>query len=279
VPMLKVPKTESEHRQEMADLGCRLHQQGFVAATDGNLSARLDGGRILTTPTNVSKGMCSPEDMILVDMEGNKISGERNASTELAMHLLIYRLRPDINGIVHAHPPTATGFAAAGLSLNKALISEVVLSLGSVPLAKYGTPGTPELSDALRDLVPHYDAILMANHGVVTYAPDLERAYFKMETVEHFAKISLVTEILGRQVLLSRTEVDKLLAARQSYFGPGTPAIERSAVCPIADGTHRADTGAETGTEERFAVSKEDLAAMVREVLESSRQFTVKSRQ
>ena len=100
----------------------------------------------MTTPTNMSKGMCCPEDMIIVDMRGNKISGQRNASTELAMHLLIYQLRPDIHGIVHAHPPTATGFAAAGLSLNKALISEVVLSLGCVPLARYGTPGTPELS-------------------------------------------------------------------------------------------------------------------------------------
>jgi len=212
-------KTENEHRQQIVEIGRRLHQQGFVAATDGNISVRLDGGRIMTTPTNMSKGMCCPEDMIIVDMGGNKISGERNASTELAMHLLIYDLRPDINGIVHAHPPTATGFAAAGLPLNKALLSEVVLSLGFVPLARYGTPGTPELSDALRDLVPHYDAILLANHGVVTCGEDLLKAYFHMETVEHFARISLVTELLGKQVLLSRQDVQKLLEARTKYYG------------------------------------------------------------
>ncbi len=228
--MAHMSTTEGEYRQQMADLGRRLHQQGFVAATDGNLSVRLDARRVMTTPTNMSKGMCRPEDMIVVDMDGHKLSGERNASSELAMHLLIYSLRPDINGIVHAHPPTATGFAAAGLSLNKALISEVVLSLGSVPLARYGTPGTPELSDALRDLIPHFDAILMANHGVVTCGEDLLKAFFNMETVEHFARISLVTETLGKQVLLSRHDVEKLLEARNRYFGhaPGTtPMGER----------------------------------------------------
>ena len=211
-------KTENEYRQEIAEIGRWLHQKSFVAATDGNLSVRLDEDRVMTTPTNMCKGMCCPRDMIVVDRRGNKISGQRNASSELAMHLLIYDLRPDINGIVHAHPPTATGFAAAGLSLEKALLSEVVLSLGFVPLARYGTPGTPELSDALRDLVPQYDAILMANHGVVTFGEDLLKAYFHMETVEHFARISLVTELLGKQVLLSSQDVQKLLDARTRYY-------------------------------------------------------------
>ena len=232
--MSNISKTEDEHRQEIVELGRRLHQQGFVAATDGNISVRLDDARVMTTPTNMSKGMCCPEDMIVVDMRGNKISGQRNASSEIAMHLLIYELRPDIHGIVHAHPPTATGFAAAGISLNKALISEVVLSLGCVPLARYGTPGTPELSDALRDLVPHYDAILMANHGVVTYGEDVLKAFFHMETVEHFARISLVTEMLGKQALLSSRDVQKLVAARTRYFGVNAghlPTGEQPVVC------------------------------------------------
>ncbi|HMD99559.1 MAG TPA: class II aldolase/adducin family protein [Terriglobia bacterium] len=266
-------KTEDELRREIVEVGRWVHRQGYVAGYDGNISVRLDNRRILSTPTTIGKGMMQPDDLVVVDYEGHKIAGQRKVTSEIAMHLLIYKRRPDVHAVVHAHPPTATGFAAAGLSLNKALISEVVLSFGCIPLARYGTPGTPELTEALMPLVGSYDAILMANHGVVTYAPDLARAYFKMETVEHFAKISLVTEILGRQVLLSRTEVDKLLAARQSYFGPGTPAIERSAVCPIADGTHVAggEAGSEAGCgadgEERFAVSKEDLAAMVREAL------------
>ncbi|HUY15620.1 MAG TPA: class II aldolase/adducin family protein [Terriglobia bacterium] len=254
-------RTEDELRREIIEIGRWLHQFGYVTGFDGNVSARLDNRRILCTPTTICKGMMAVDDLIIVDYEGKKISGRRNVTSEIAMHLLIYKRRPDVHGVVHAHPPTATGYAAAGLSLNKALVSEVVLSLGCIPLARYGTPGTPELTEALRPLVSSYDAILMANHGVVTCGPDLMRAYFKMETVEHFAKISLVTELLGRQVLLSGKDVDKLLAARQSYFGPGTPQIERSAVCPITD--------AGPSTEERFWVSRAELESMVREAVES----------
>jgi len=204
---------EQHLREEVVQFGRMLHQRGYIAATDGNLSVRLDADRVLTTPTGVSKGMLIVDDLVIVDMDGNRISGRRPASTEIGMHMLIYRLRPEVRGIVHAHPTTATGFAAAGMELNRALISEVVLSLGSVPLARYGTPGTPELSDALEPLIPHHDAILMANHGVVTLGDSLLRAYMKMETVEHFAKIALVTHVLGKQQPLSTAEVEKLLVA------------------------------------------------------------------
>src|SRR5207249_1799496 len=227
--------TEDELRRQIVEIGGWIHGQGLVSGYDGNISARLDGHRILSTPTAISKGMMQPEDLVIADYEGKKITGRRNVTSELAMHLLIYKRRSDVNAVVHAHPPTATGYAAAGLPLNKALISVVVLSFGCIPLARYGTPGTPELTEALAPLVGSYDAILMANHGVVTYGPDLLRAYFRMETVEHFAKISLVTEILGRQVLLSGSEVDKLLAVRQRYFGSGTPAVERTNICPVTD--------------------------------------------
>ncbi len=208
---------DRQHRETVLRFGRMLHQCGYVAATDGNLSMRLDHNSILSTPTCMSKGMMQPEDLVVVDMDGAKISGRRNVSSEIAMHLLIYRLRPDVNGIVHAHPPTATGYAAAGMALNQPLISEIVLALGSIPLAKYGTPGTPELSHSLEPLIPSYDAILMANHGVVTYGDSLLSAYMKMETVEHFAKVSLVTHALGKQVLLSADDVSKLVAARHRY--------------------------------------------------------------
>jgi L-fuculose-phosphate aldolase len=205
---------ESQQRAEIIQFGKLLHQKGYVAATDGNLTVRLDKNSILSTATGMSKGMMGPDDLVVVDLDGRKISGRRNVSTEIGMHLLIYRLRPDVHGIVHAHPTTATGYAAAGIPLNKALISEVVLSLGSIPLARYGTPGTPELTEALEPLIPHHDAILMANHGVVTYGDTLLRAYMKMETVEHFAKIALVTHLLGQQQPLSDEAVEKLVAAR-----------------------------------------------------------------
>src|SRR5215469_10986237 len=161
--------TERQHRAEIVQFGRRMHEQGFVAATDGNLSVRLDERRLLITPTCMSKGEMRPSDIVVVDMQGNLVAGKRKVSSEIAMHLLIYRLRPDVRGIVHAHPPTATGFAASGFGLNQPLVCEVVIGLGSIPLAKYGTPGTPELTDALAPLVPQFDAILMSNHGVVAY--------------------------------------------------------------------------------------------------------------
>ena len=158
-------------------------------------------------------------DLVIVDLDGRKLQGRRNVSSEIGMHLLIYKLRPDICAVVHAHPPTATGFAASGRALNEPLVCELVVGLGCVPLARYGTPGTRELSDALEPLIPDYDAILMANHGVVTYAEDLQHAYMKMETVEHFAKVALVAHLLGHEQPLGEDEVEKLLAARKQYEG------------------------------------------------------------
>ena len=205
-------------RAEIVRIGRLLHSKGFVAAMDGNISARLGEDLILSTPTCMSKGMMEPEDLVLVDLRGRKIEGRRMVSSEIQMHLLIYRLRPEVHGIVHAHPPTATGFAASGLALDRALVSEIVVALGSVPLARYGTPGTPELLAALEPLIPGHEAILMANHGAVTYGEDVLRAYMHMETVEHFAKISLVAHVLGHEELLSRESVDKLRAVRKKYL-------------------------------------------------------------
>ena len=216
--------TDHKLRRDIVRFGAMLHQCGFIAATDGNLSVRLDKGRVLVTPTGMSKGMMTPSDLVIVDMDGNKVKGRREVTSEIGMHLLIYRMRPDVNGIVHAHPRTATGFAAAGMALNQPLVCEVVIGLGLIPLAPYGTPGTPELARTLEPLIPQYDAILMANHGVVTYGPDLQSAYMKMETVEHFAQITLVTHILGQQNLLECENVEKLIAARSRYAGVNSAA-------------------------------------------------------
>jgi L-fuculose-phosphate aldolase len=210
-------KSEQKHRDEIIRFGKMLHQTGQVAATDGNLSVRLENGNILCTPTLMSKGLMEADDLVTVDPRGNKVSGSRGVSSEIAMHLLIYRLRPDVGAVVHAHPPTATGYAAAGIALDRALCSEIIVTLGSVPLASYETPGTQELAEALSPLVAEHDAILMANHGVVTYGADLLTAYMNMETVEHFAKIALVTHLLGRQQPLSDHHVDKLREIREKY--------------------------------------------------------------
>ena len=210
-------KTEQQHRDEIVRFGKMLHQTGLVAATDGNLSVRLESGNVLCTPTLMSKGLMEPQDLVIVDPSGNKVNGSRGVSSEIAMHLLIYRLRPDVGAVVHAHPPTATGYAAAGIALDRALCSEIIVTLGSVPLANYETPGTQELAEALSPLLAEHDAILMANHGVVTCGADLLTAYMNMETVEHFAKIALVTHLLGKQQPLSDQHVDKLREMRVKY--------------------------------------------------------------
>lgn len=206
---------ERKHREEIVRLGQRLYERGFIAATDGNLSVRLDHDRLLVTPTCMCKGRMEPDDLVVVDMNGHRLEGDRNVSSEVEMHLLIYSLRPEVGAIVHAHPPTATGFAAAGVSLEEPLISEVVLTLGSVPLAKYACPGTKDLSASLRPLVPHHNAILMANHGVVAYGDDLDQAFMHMETVEHFARIALVARTVGTPQPIAPEEVKKLDSIRR----------------------------------------------------------------
>ncbi len=209
--------TEKQAREEIVHFGRLMHQTGMVAATDGNLSVRLPGGDVVCTPTMMSKGLMHPDDLVIVDPDGRKLAGERNVSSELAVHLLIYSRRPDVGAVVHAHPPTATGFAAAGIALDRALVSEIVVTLGSVPLAEYECPGTPELAAALAPLIVEHDAILMANHGVVTCGTDLQTAFMNMETVEHYAKIALVTYQLGRQQPLSDKHLDQLREIRMKY--------------------------------------------------------------
>jgi L-fuculose-phosphate aldolase len=211
-------KSELQHRTDLCIAGRWMYERGYIVACEGNLSVRLDNERILTTPTCMNKGMLTPEDLVIIDLDGRHIAGERKASSELAMHLLFYRMRPDVQAICHAHPPTATGFAVAGRALDQALLPEVIVGLGQIPLVKYGTPGTPELGAAIEPYVPHYDALLMANHGAVTCGPDTLTAFYRMETIEHFAKITLAAELAGTPTLLSSREVAKLMAARTRYF-------------------------------------------------------------
>jgi L-fuculose-phosphate aldolase len=228
---------EENFRTEITRFCHLIYEKGYVASTDGNVSARLPDGHIMCTPTICNKGFIKPEDMVIIDIKGGRVRGERKASSEIAMHLLIYEMRPDTHAVVHAHPPCATAYAAAGIPLNKALISEVVLALGCIPLAEYGTPGTPELTKQLRPFVQSYDALLMANHGVVTYGANLEDAFNRMDTVEHFAKISICTKILGRERLLSSEDVEKLWVQRQKYYGlEGSATQTKDPMCPVTDG-------------------------------------------
>jgi L-fuculose-phosphate aldolase len=251
-------KSEQEYRQDIVDVGKLIYQKGWVAANDGNVSIRLENNKILCTCTGISKGMMTVDDLTVCDLDGNKMEGSRERTSEIAMHLTIYRMRPDVFSVVHAHPTVATGFAVAGRPLNLALLPEVIIGLGSVPLAEYGLPGTPALTEGMLPYIPKYDAILMGNHGAVSYGEDVYKAFFKMETVEHFARISLVAELLGGAKALPREEVSKLFDSRTRYrvnsrtcMEPGNPVVAEDAE-PSA---------------ERLQVTRQELIALVDEAL------------
>jgi len=178
------------------------------------------------------------------------------------MHLLFYRMRPDVMAICHGHPPTATGFAVAGRALNHALLPEVVVGLGQIPLVQYATPGTQELSEAIEPFVPHYDALLLANHGAVTCGPDLLTAFFRMETIEHSAKITLAAEMAGEPALLSSREVAKLMAARPRYFVSPPPG--GGAELPITR-----DSGENSGDD--VTLTRSELDALIDEAVRKDR--------
>jgi L-fuculose-phosphate aldolase len=251
-------KADAEHRRELCAAGAWLYQRGFVVATDGNLSLRLDGGRVLTSPTGISKGMLDPADLVVTDLEGRRLEGRLSPSSELAMHLAVYRRRPDVHAICHAHPPVATGYAAAGMALDKALLAECILDLDCIPVAPYATPGTLALADAIVPLLGQYNAILLANHGVVTFGPDLLSAFFRMETTEHIARVTLVTELLGRQILLTKRDVESLLASRHRSADAQAPSPVRT-----ADSADSADSASNHDTSR----SRRELEVLLAEAL------------
>ena len=216
-------KAEEQARADIVEVGRRLWERGYVASNDGNISVRLDDHRLITTPKNVSKGFMTPDMMVITDLDGRKVAGERDPSSELKMHLEVYRNRADIRAVVHAHPPTATGFAVAGIPLDRAVLAEVITTLGSIPIAEYATPSTEELPAAVRKYVKAHDGLLLANHGALAMGGDVMSAYYRMETIEHFAKISLVARTLGREHVLSREEVERLQGLRGMY-GIASPA-------------------------------------------------------
>jgi len=216
-------------RADIVEVGRRLWTRGFVASNDGNISVRLGPDRLLMTPASVSKGFMTPDMMVVTDLDGRLVAGApgRKPSSEILMHLVAYRQRPDVGAVVHAHPPLSTGFAVAGIPLDRAVLAEVVTTLGSIPIADYGTPSTSELAAAVAPYVKAHDGLLLANHGALALGTDLFGAYYKMETIEHFAKISLTARLLGREHLLSREEVGRLQQLRGSY-GIAAPAP----ICP-----------------------------------------------
>lgn len=212
-------QTIQQIKEEIIEIGRRIWTRGYVAANDGNISVKLNEQEVLTTATGVSKGFMTEEMIIQCDMEGNVITnaGKYRPSSEVKMHLEVYKERPDIKSVVHAHPPYATSFAVAGIPLNKCVLPEAIIVLGAVPLAPYGLPSTMEIPEMIKPFLQKSDAILLENHGALTFGNDLLSAYHKMETLEHTASIVWKAIQLGNVNVLSENERDRLMTLRERF--------------------------------------------------------------
>ena len=217
------PSSELDLRRQLVRFGRWVHRLGYTPGTAGNLSVRLNADLILATPTGCSKGLLHAVDMVLIDNDGNKLSGTRNVTSEIGMHLAVYRMRPDVQAIVHTHPPIATAFAACGKALDQPICSEILMTTGLVPLAPYATTGTEEVSASLEPFIPDHDAILLANHGLLTYGSSLPDAFMKTETVEHFAQVCLAAHQMRGAIPLQPKDIEKLQEARARYKRNASP--------------------------------------------------------
>lgn len=207
---------EKQARAEMAEVCALAYNRGYICGTEGNFSIRLTSEVVLTTPAGTCKGRVKPDDLVLTDLEGNPLRGGR-PSTELKMHLTAYKIRPDIKAVVHAHPTVAVGFSVAGKPLSQCVLPEVVCSLGAIPTAPYATPSTGELSVSIEELARDHDALVLDHHGALTFGESIWDAYYKLETLEHFAQTLLVANVLGGPKLLTKSQVEKLLAICSAY--------------------------------------------------------------
>jgi L-fuculose-phosphate aldolase len=246
-------------KADICEVGRRLYQHGYIAAKEGNVSIRISDNEVLSTPAGVCKGYLTPDMLVTCDLSGQKLDGRLRVSTEVQMHLAVYKVRSDVKAIVHAHPPKSTGFAVAGVPLNRAVLAEVVVTLGCIPLAEYGTPSTKELADSVERLVRMSDGLLLSNHGALTVGKDIYDAYYKMEVIEHFAEVSLVSRLLGGERLLPREEVSRLLTLRGEVYGlEGPPGGDE---CPIPA------ESAKTGPRDRIQLTREQLVNLILEAI------------
>jgi L-fuculose-phosphate aldolase len=207
--------SETSLKQEIVGICRMLHQKNLIAGMDGNVSVK-HGDTLLTTPSGINKGFMRLDQIITVDGEGRTLEGEGQPTSELALHLEVYRLRPEVQAVIHAHPPLVTAFSIAGISLEEFILPEVVMTLGLIPTASYATPTTPEVPESIQGLIKRYDALVLERHGALTVGPSLMDAYNKMEKLEHTALVILTALQLGRVRLLPPQEVEKLIHLKVS---------------------------------------------------------------
>ncbi len=210
-----------EIKKEICEVGHKIYDKGFVAANDGNISVKVSENEFYCTPTGVSKGALTPDMIIRIDAQGRKLDGKLEPSSEIKMHLRVYRDRPDVNAVVHAHPPVATAFTVAGVPLDQYILPEAVLTIGSVPTCEYGTPSTMEIPDSLAPYIQDHDAFLLKNHGALTVGCTLTKAFFTMEEVEFNAKICKYARELGGVEEIPCEQLEKLMELRKKMHIPG----------------------------------------------------------
>jgi len=248
-------------REEIVEVGRRLWSRGLVGGSEGNISVRVDEGRLVATPSGLCKGFLEPDDLVVVDLGGRLLAGTGRPSSELKMHLEVYARRDEVRAVVHAHPPTATGFAIAGRPMDDCVVPEVIATLGRVPIVPYGTPSTREVAEGIVPYVTSHDALLLANHGAVTYAATLAAATNAMESIEQAARSTLAAHLLGNVNRLSRQEVDRLMTLDAYGSGVRNPGCAITDPEPLAD---RGGAGLDDGSDDAL---RRRIAVIVRETL------------
>lgn len=254
---------ESNARLLIVEIGKLLYERNYVVSSDGNVSIRLDENRVIATPTMTCKGRMTEDSLAITDMDGKPLN-DKKASSELAMHLLIYKMRPDIKAVCHAHPPHGTAFAVAGLAIDQPILSEVILTLGCVPLTNYGTPSTDELTESMKPFIEHHNALLMANHGAVAYGEDLWQAFDRLETLEHTAKIAILAKTLGGANDLPKEAISKLITIREKA-GYLTETA-RCQACGYLDEANIACEVSENSNGAKISFSREELIELLSQV-------------
>ncbi|HAJ95306.1 MAG TPA: class II aldolase family protein [Actinobacteria bacterium] len=265
-------KTESQYRNDIIEICKRVHRNGWVASNDGNISIKIGPDSVLCTPTGMSKGYLTTDQLVKVDMDGNKLEGEMEASSEVKIHLDVFKNKPGINSAVHAHPPYSTAFAVAGLPLDQCVIPEIIVSLGSIPLTAYGTPSTQEIPNSIRKYLQDHNAFLMENHGAFTIGGDVYQAYYRMESMELFAKISLLAKTLGNVNNITEENVRKIIDLRSNFIKDDNGY----AGCKIGDklinsvgpsGENNINSSSSPGDNEMITLRKSELVEIVSKIV------------
>ena len=260
--------SEFEIKKQICDIGKRVYENGFIAANDGNISVKVGPNEFLCTPTGVSKGYMTPDMICKVDSNCKVLQAKDGyrPSSEMKMHLRVYKERPDVNAVVHAHPPYATSHAIVGIPLTEPIMPEAIITLGCVPIAEYGMPSTDEIPDAVAKYLQHFDAVLLENHGALSYSVDLTQAYFKMESLEFYAKLLFISKSLGKPQELDNLNVKRLYDLRRQF---GLPGKHPADICARMNGGKGCHGGCHSDLERKGGSANGDnsMEAMVKDVV------------